>query len=304
MSMQNVWGTSSGQAPFWPDDYFVPNTTPNGISNPYPSYFDLLNYKDWDMGVSGIVLMDDNYYDELTGKKTGVSMAITSSKRGDGYVMLQSGLGQYTFPDQVVAEFLLPSANTTCSTGPCDETRTLAYWNPYGTSVGGGLLLAWPWHETLSSFQWVQPLPGGQYTFQRAATVSNPFSGLGAGDVPSYPGGNLSVTVASPPESPAAAVVWATSYPYGTSGNPYNGMVCGRMDGRLCPGFLLAYSLQSSPAGSLNQIWPATLPTLPDFAPAPYAIPTAVNGKVYAPAYGLADGSGGYTFSGVQVYGF
>jgi hypothetical protein len=79
------------------------------------------------------------------------------------------------------------------------------------------------------------------------------------------------------------------------------------MDGRFCPGFLLAYSLQSSPlpgALSPNQIWPATLPSTPDFEPAPYAIPTAVNGKVYASAYALSDGAGGYTFSGVQVYCF
>jgi len=56
--------------------------------------------------------------------------------------------------------------------------------------------------------------------------------------------------------------------------------------------------------GALTLIWPLSLPTAADFMPAPYAIPLAVNGKVYAPAYGLSDGSGGYTNSGVQVYAF
>lgn len=256
------------------------------------------------MGVSGVLLFDDNYY----GSQTQVSMAVASTKRGDGYVMQQSALGQYSAPDQVVAEFAVAASNPNCegATNICDETRTLAYWNPYG-AAGGGFLLAWPWHEVLESFQWSQPFPLSQYTFQPVSAASNPFAGLGAAVVVSYPGGNLSVTVADPPESPQAAVVWAAAFPCGTNGNPYNGTVCGHLDGRNCPGFLLAYSLQTSPkAGALssNPIWPATLPTTPDFEPAPYALPLAVNGKVYAPAYGLSDGKGGYTASGVQVYGF
>jgi hypothetical protein len=40
-----------------------------------------------------------------------------------------------------------------------------------------------------------------------------------------------------------------------------------------------------------------------DFQAATFAIPTAVNGKVYVPTFGLADGSGGYTKSGIAVYG-
>jgi hypothetical protein len=205
-----------------------------------------------------------------------MSMAITSTKRGDGYVMLQSGLGQCYEPDEAVAEFTVAASNPNCgASNICDETRTLAYWNPYG-AAGGGFLLAWPWHETLESFQWV--LSGSQYTFQRVSTANNPFAGLGTGLVPSYPGGNLSVTIADPPQSPQAAVVWTTAVPDGPNGNPYNLFVCHHLDGRNCPRFLLAYSLQTSPtAGGLsaNQIWPATLPASPDFEPSPYALPLA-----------------------------
>jgi hypothetical protein len=308
VSLQNVWTTASGQAPFWPDEYFVPYDIPSGVNNPngYTSYFQLLNDNDWDLGVSGMLLFDDNYLDSSGDVVAGTSMSITSSKRGDGYVMLQSGLGQYNNPDMVVAEFGVAASNPNClnshlALSSCDETRTLAYWLPSG-ATGGGFLLAWPWHETLESFQWAQPLPLSQYTFQGASTASNPFSGLGTGIKTGYTGGNLSVTV-NPGESPAAAVVWAAAFPYGTS-NPY-GSACARLDGRNCPGVLLAYSLETTPtAGALASIWPATLPTSPLFEPSPYAIPTAVNGKVYAPAYGLADGAGGYTVSGVQVYGF
>jgi hypothetical protein len=299
VSLENVWTTTSGQPPFWPDDYFVPYNIPSGVSNPnnYTSYFQLLNANDWDMGVSGVVLFDDNYYVESSGQtQSGTSMAITSSKRGDGYAMLQSGLGQYGSPDQVVAEFGVAASNANCLVGAaCDETRTLAYWNPNG-SAGDGFLVAWPWHEPPSSFQWVQSLPGSQYTFRRVSTANNPFAGLGTGISTGYPGGTLSVTV-NPAESPAAAVVWAAAFPYGTT-DPYNGAACKHLNGQNCPGFLLAYSLQTSPTAgvlSANQIWPAALPTMPDFEPAPYAIPTAVNGKVYAPAYGLSDGAGGYT---------
>jgi hypothetical protein len=67
---------------------------------------------------------------------------------------------------------------------------------------------------------------------------------------------------------------------------------------------LLAYSLTPAGVLSSNPIWPTSL-TLPtaQFTVAPYAIPTAVNGKVYVPTYGMADGSGGYTHSGIAVYG-
>jgi len=79
-----------------------------------------------------------------------------------------------------------------------------------------------------------------------------------------------------------------------------------------CPGFVLAYSLSNAGSLSSNPIWPSTLPSTPDFIPAPYAIPTAVNGNVYAQAYGLCTTfsggacvtADGYRLSGVQVYGF
>jgi len=72
-----------------------------------------------------------------------------------------------------------------------------------------------------------------------------------------------------------------------------------------CAGYLLAYSL--TPAGVLSSTpaWPSLpLPTTGyEFKAAPFAIPTAVNGRVYVPTFGLADGSGGYTKSGIAVYG-
>jgi hypothetical protein len=60
-----------------------------------------------------------------------------------------------------------------------------------------------------------------------------------------------------------------------------------------------------------NAILCAQGTSTPDFATAPYAIPTAANGKVYVPTYGLCNqfnsgvtciASDGYTLSGVQVY--
>lgn len=110
----------------------------------------------------------------------------------------------------------------------------------------------------------------------------------------------------NPSESPA--IVWAAAAPYP---NPW-AVACSERTGLGCPGFILAYSLDNSGNLSSNQIWPGTLPSTPDFIPAPYAIPTAVNGNVYAPAYGLCTtfSSGvctvadGYRLSGVQVYGF
>lgn len=85
VSLQNVWTTTSGQAPFWPDDYFVPYDIPNGVNNPndYNSYFQLLNENDWDLGVSGVVRFDDNYLDSSGDTVPLTPMAITSSKRGD-----------------------------------------------------------------------------------------------------------------------------------------------------------------------------------------------------------------------------
>jgi hypothetical protein len=68
---------------------------------------------------------------------------------------------------------------------------------------------------------------------------------------------------------------------------------CARTAGRNCPGYLLAYELSPSAGtvfgGALSEIWPATTQFQADFEPAPYATPTAVNGKVYARAYGLCD---------------
>ena len=45
INLQNVWNTSSGTAPFWPTDYFVPSVIPSGVSNPQGanSYFKLMN---------------------------------------------------------------------------------------------------------------------------------------------------------------------------------------------------------------------------------------------------------------------
>jgi hypothetical protein len=73
--------------------------------------------------------------------------------------------------------------------------------------------------------------------------------------------------------------------------------------GRGCPGYLLAYQLDSA-AGALTWIWPSTV-TSPIFEPAPFAIPTVVNGYAYAPAYGLYNSADGkYDISGVQAYVF
>ena len=321
--MEGVWSTqptssSSMQAAFWPTSYFVPDVIPTGVTNPNNcgssgsgacTYFQVLNENDWDMGVSGVMIFDDNHY---TGSTTehNVGMALAATKRGDSYVLLQSDLGQYQYPDASVARFNISSSNPNCSsigsTGICDEPRTLAYWNPNGSS-GDGFLVAWPWNETAASFQWL--LSGSQYTFQSVSTASNPFSGLGSGDVTGYAGGALALTFNLYDESPAAAVVWAVAAPY-PNASPH----CGQMSGVGCLGYLLAYKLSGSTGDlSSNQIWPSTLPSAPDFATAPYAIPTTVNGKVYVPTYGLCkqfNGSGtciasdGYTLSGVQVYGF
>lgn len=190
-SMQSVWGTQPGsgsntQAPFWPTNYFVPRSVPSAVTNPNNCgssgtnacpYFSILNEQDWDMGDSGTIIFDDDYYDG-TGTETRVSMALSATKRGDGYVMLQSNLGQYSNPDGNVSTFAIPASNPTCNpagNGSCDEPRTLAYWRPFSHN---GFLVAWPWSESAESFQWVQPGSGQQYTFQQVSTANNPFTGL------------------------------------------------------------------------------------------------------------------------------
>lgn len=324
--MHGVWNTqpssgSSTQAPFWPQSYFIPYDVPSGVTNPNNcgssgtascNYLQVMNDNDWDMGVSGVMIFDDNYYDGST-TQTGVSMALSATKRGDGYVMLQSNLGQYQHPDGSVTRFDIPSSHANCSTdtgtGFCDQPRTLAYWKPGGSEGEDGFLVAWPFYETATSFQWLQPSPGSQYTFERISTANNPFSGLGTGTVTGYVGGALALTVNPYDESSPAAVVWAAAIP---TPNPYSSSCTGV--GVQCPGYILAYKLDGGTGNlSSNQIWPSSLPSAPDFEPGPYAIPTAVNGKIYAPAYALCtqfDMSGncivsdGYTVSGIQVYGF
>jgi hypothetical protein len=286
INMQDVWNTSSGTAPFWPRDYFEPYSVPTGSGGSTP-YLTTLNSNDWDMGVSGVVLFDNNYY--LDGEtQPGTSMMVTADKRGDGYVLLQSDMGQYQNPDMYVSLFTTTDSNPTCTrTGAnCDETRSLAYWD--------GFLVAWPWFETLNSFDWSQPTSTSQFSFVANTPTSTPFaSGGNAG----YPGGILAITY-NPSESPAAAVVWAlvTSPSFGTTN-------CNSLN-RRCPGYLLAYKLSPS-TGALTQIWPD--PSVPIsggslFYTSPMVTPTAVNGKVYVPAYSLSDGTGGYTNSGIEVY--
>jgi hypothetical protein len=309
LDMPTMWSTQPGsssnvQAPFWPIDYFVPGAVPSGVSGS-GNYFKVLNSNDWDMGVSGTLLFDDNWYNSSTGQTVAdTSMLLSSNKRGDGYVLLQSNLGQNQLADQgAVARFNISSGaasgNVNCTGGICDEPRTPAYWNPTGSD---GFLVIWPWQENPASFQWTQPVSGSQYTFTSVSTASNPFGTNTTG----YAGGALGLTV-NPGESPAAAVVWAVAEPYS---NPSS--MCGQQTGIGCLGYLLAYSLNGSTGAlSSSYIWPSSLPTAPDFAPSPFAIPTAANGFVYIPAYALCshfNGSGvcngTYSLSGVQVYSY
>jgi hypothetical protein len=163
----------------------------------------------------------------------------------------------------------------------------------------GGFLVAWPWSESLSSYQWVSSGPPPQYNFVKDYTMSsNPWSSLTL-----FPGGTLAMTVNVSEGScgdTAAAVVWATASPTPGSGS------CGPLDARNCTGYLVAYKLDpGSPctSGTLSYIWSATLPSTPDFEKAPYAIPTVVNGKAYVPTYGLYDSvHSNYDLSGIQVY--
>ncbi len=302
IKMQNVWSTTSGQAPFWPTDYFVPDAVPPGVGTG-AGYFEILNYNDWDFGVTGTLLFDDNYYDSSNNiTYPNVSMLLAASKRGDGYVLQQAYLGQITTNDEyAVNRFLLSQgaaasgSNPTCTAldgTECDEPRTPAYWRPYNSEGPlPSVLVVWPWFEDLSSFQWQQNAgTAPQYNFALISTAGDVFTNLNkkAG----YPGGTLALSF-NPDDTSGDAVVWAVvSPPDATAPCP-------------CAGYLLAYSLTPAGALSSSRIWPSfPLPaTGYEFEAAPYAIPTAVNGKVYVPTFGLTDGSGGYTHSGIAVYG-
>jgi len=298
VNMPNVWSTTSGQAPFWPIDYFVPDAVPPPVGSGQ-GYFEYLNANDWDMGVTGTLLFDDNWYDSLNKYDcpqqicSGVSMLVAASKRGDGYVLLQGSLGQSEAGDTgEVNNFMLTTSNPTCTTmeggGPqCDEPRTPALWQQ---ASNPSVLVAWPWFEDLASFQWKQS--GGttsQFNFASVSTSNSPFSKGNAG----YPGGTLALSF-NRADASGNAVVWAVATPPDIS---CSGTVCN-------PGYLLAYSLTPAGVLSSNPVWPSLpLPSSADFVAAPYAIPTVVNGRVYVPTYGLSDGTGGYTKSGIEVYG-
>jgi hypothetical protein len=123
---------------------------------------------------------------------------------------------------------------------PSGQPITLAYWKP----APGGFLVAWPWHETLSSYQWTNP--GGGYNFNLAATTSSPLPGAALGG---YGGGTLAIT-ANPSDSSGDAIVRASVFPQSCTTiphDPYSGA------GRGCPGYLLAYKLDSA-TGALTWI--------------------------------------------------
>lgn len=227
--------------------------------------------------------------------------------------MLQSDLGEFTTTDSgAVATFNLgqTTGNLLCTLGgtgqgmgQCDQVVTPAYWNPPGSSTMGGFLAVWPWHETLASYRWTAAGGGGTpYSFNLASTTTSP---LPLGKSAGYAGGTLAITV-NTADITGDAIVWATVFPVtctNVAGDPYSG------SGRECPGYLLAYSLNPASGGTydgaLTLIWPSTLPGTPDFEPAPFGIPTAVNGCVYAPAFGLYDSATmQYDMSGVQAYVF
>jgi hypothetical protein len=289
IKMLDVWNTTSGTAPFWARDYFEPYSVPSGSGGSTP-YFETLNSKDWDMGVSGVLLFDNTYI--LNGvPQQKYSMMVTANKRGDAYVLDQSSLGQYQAPDHYLQYFNITNgSNPTCTNlapaDQCDETRSIAYWNGY--------LVAWPWFETLNSLQWSLPSGASQYTFVANTPVATPFSNGNAG----YPGGALAITYSSVVPADPAAVVWAIAAP------PANGSVsCNGLATR-CPGYLLAYKM-SATTGDLTQLWPEPSQTISGgslFYLSPMATPTAVNGKVYVPAYALADSTGHYMNNGVEVY--
>ena len=268
------------------------------------------------MGIFGVVLFDDCYYDSGNSSVGCLtSMSLAGSKRGDACAMLQSSLGQYQNSDADVAtSYLNPgSIYQTCNRvidglttqQQCDEVRSVAYWKPSnmptGTTPPGGFLVAWPWSESLSSYQWSYVTTSSQYYFFHASTMrTNPW-----GTTPAvFPGGTLAMTVNVAERtcgSSAAAVVWATAGP-----NPNPPGSCGIFNGRNCTGYLAAYKLDvgsTCTSGALTQIWPSSLPATPDFLKAPYAIPTIVNGRAYVPTYALYHSShNNYDLSGIQVY--
>lgn len=200
IKMQNVWSTTSGQAPFWPTDYFVPDAVPPGVGTG-AGYFEILNYNDWDLGVTGTLLFNDNYYDSSNSTTyPNVSMLLAASKRGDGYVLQQAYLGQITTNDEyAVNRFLLSQgaaasgSNPTCTAldgTECDEPRTPAYWRPYNSEgLLPSVVVVWPWFEDLASFQWQQSAPTAQYNFAQISTAGDVFTNLNK--MAGYPGGTL-----------------------------------------------------------------------------------------------------------------
>jgi hypothetical protein len=352
--MTQLWGTqttSTVQGQFWPVDYFVPYTIPSGVTSNLcgpnlntacPSYLQVMNRNDWDMGVSGTLLFDDDYYNN-TGMNLSatcqaehvcqdVSMLLSANKRGDAYVLRQYDLGQYTMGDDmdaykgVVSEFQI---NSPASPNSTDEPRMPAYWNPNAPNTGDGFLVIWPWNETLTSFQWEpQSAPPPEFTSQYDFTAppgdpnggktNNPFAGITFGQPPipattGYAGGALMLTV-NPQEPSPAAIVWAVAEPSPNLFPTDPPGPCIQSDGIYCLGYLFAYELDGT-TGALTQIWPKNLPTnttIPDFASTPFASPTAAHGHVYVPAFGLCTNivNGNcqpgnlYTNAGVQVYGF
>jgi hypothetical protein len=326
--MSSVWAYSgSGPVPFWPTDYFTVDAIPSYLSIPDPgncfnasgqsascTYFEVMNDYDWDLGTSGTLLFDDLY--ESGGSASSTSLVLTSNKRGDGYVTLQSQLGGYG--SDIVAQFNLAntSTNALCTDyngqpqgqGVCDIAATVAYWNPNNSNSKGGFLVSWPWHEYPTLYRWTLSNGASQYNFNALSTAGSPFTGQYAGDGVGYPGGTVAITYNSTTDMSGAAIVWTSAFPNAESTS--NPSVCVAGAGRGCPGYLLAYELNPS-TGNLTLIWPSPMPaaTAADFEPAPYAIPTAVNGAVYAPSYGLRAGfqngtCTGYTLSGVQAYFF
>jgi hypothetical protein len=150
-------------------------------------------------------------------------------------------------------------------------------------------MVVWPWFEDLASFQWNQSVgPTAQYNFEPITTSNDVFTN--GNKKAGYAGGTLALSF-NPADASSDAVVWAVVSPPDTTA------ACP------CAGYLLAYSLTPAGVLSSNPIWPSLpLPTTGyDFQAATFAIPTAVNGKVYVPTFGLADGSGGYTKSGIAV---
>jgi hypothetical protein len=363
-NMDLVWTaktttSSPVQAPFLPIDYFVPYVPPLAVQNtsivndcgtdgttgpPCANYLQALNAHDLDMGVSGTLLFDDYWFNLSSCPQSqdyicaNTSLLLTSTKRGDGYVLAQSALGQYLNNDGgMVNRFDISSgaasggANPTCSLqantppsqgGPqyfCDEPRAPAYWNPNAPSAGNGFLVVWPWYENLASFQWENQGLLTQYNFTappndpQGGKTSNPFAGIKLTNVPptvppapnpattGYAGGALMLTV-NPTLEPDAAVVWAVAEPYPNIAGSNYGSPCNGVAGIFCLGYLFAYKLDGT-TGALTQIWPSTLPTnttVPDFASTPFASPTAAHGHVYIPTFSLCSSFTGGSCTGAS----